>query len=225
MLIKSMSRQNIVVWDLDSTLIHSIFYRKEDALKIEADPSFSYLKGRAVMKQIVDLSDDGQIGQGNISYVLVIFRPGAKEIINYSLENFDRVIIWSAGHKRYVRTITSLLIDPAHVGYANKKITVLTREDCNKIEGSFVLKDLKSKGFDLAKTIMIDDNVNTYSNNVENAIPIISYDPQNNKQHVEFEDNTLFEIMEWFKKNDIANVPDVRKVDKSNIYTKKSTRN
>lgn len=215
-----MSGRNIIVWDLDDTLVHTTFITKSNALEIETDPKYSFLKGRSVIKKIVDIRDDGEIGRGDVSYALIIFRPGAQEIMNYSLEKFDKVVIWSAGHKRYVRTVVGMLIDSAHANYAKKKIEVLSREDCNEISGSSVLKDLKSKGFDLSKTIMVDDNRSTYRNNLENAIPINSYNPEVKKEHIEYKDPTLYELIDWLKKNDLANIPNVRIVDKSNIYSR-----
>lgn len=214
-----MTGSNIIVWDLDDTLVHTTFITKEDALLLETDPKYNFLKGRSVIKKIVDIRDDGHIGTGDISYALIIFRPGAHEIINYSLENFDKVVIWSAGHKRYVRTVVGLLIDSSHINYSKKKIEVLSREDCNEIAGTTVLKDLKSKGFDLCKTIMVDDNRTTYRNNLENAIPINSYNPNIKKEHIDYKDPALYELMIWLKTNNLHNVSNVKSIDKSNIYS------
>lgn len=209
---------NSIVWDLDDTLVHTIFLDDKHVKVIESDQSYNFLKGRAAIKRVVDIKDDSEVGRGDIANALVIFRPGAKEIMNYSLENFDNVIIWSAGHKRYVRMVVGLLIDPGHQKYADKKIKILSREDCNEITGYSVLKDLKSKNFDLKKTIMVDDNKTTYRNNTDNAIPIESYNPEFKKEHVEYKDPTLYQLMDWLKNNKLSSVPDVRSVDKSRIY-------
>lgn len=212
-----MSRRNDIVWDLDDTLIHTIFVSKEQANMLKTDPKYSFLKDRSVMKEIIDINDNNEIGTGQVSIALVIFRPGAREIIQYSLENFNNVIIWSAGHKRYVRAIVNILIDPDNPAYRSGRIKVLTRRDCNEITDRSVLKDLKSKGFDLRHVIMVDDNVTTYRNNYDNAVVIQAYNPKPTKEHVECNDRTLYNLMSWFKQTSIHQVPDVRQFDKSKI--------
>lgn len=216
-----MSGNNHIVWDLDDTLVHTIFLTDAQVSTLEVDPTYKFLKDRSVIRKIVDIRDDGEIGRGDIANALVIFRPGAKEIVNYCLDNFKDVTFWSAGHKRYVRMVVSLLVDPGHKRYINSKIKVLTRQDCNEITGTTVLKDLNSKGFDLSKSIIVDDNKTTYRNNEKNAIPIESYNPEVKKEHIEYQDQTLYQLLEWLKKTDLRSVPDVRLVDKTEIYTTK----
>lgn len=210
-----------IVLDLDDTLIHAIFIDEATAKLIETDPKFNYLNDRSRIIRVVDIKDDDIFGNGVISTILVIFRPGLKEFINFILEYFDNVHIWSAGHKRYVRAIESLIFDPNHNIYKRQKIKVFTREDCNEITDKSVLKDLASKGFNLHKTLVVDDNDTTYVNNVENAIKIVGYNPNYSREHVCMEDNSLKDIIEWFLLNDVKNCRDVRKLDKSKIFKKR----
>lgn len=209
-----------IALDLDDTLIHAVFITEKEASKIENSKDYDFLKGRTTILKIVDIRDDNQIGSGNLSNALIIFRPGAKEFVKFCLDNFDKVTFWSAGHKRYVRAVIGTLVDPGHPKYANQKLKVLTRQDCNEVTDTSVLKSLASKGFDMKKTIIVDDNVSSYRLNIENAIPIEGYNPQVKKEHIEYEDKTLYRIIEWFKETNIMNVEDVRTIDKTNIYKK-----
>lgn len=213
-----MSGENHIVWDLDDTLVHTIFLTNEQANTLEKDPTYNFLKGRSVIRRIVDIRDDFEIGRGDIANALIIFRPGAKEIVEYCLDNFKHVTFWSAGHKRYVRTVIRLLVDPGHRSYTNNQLRVLTRQDCNEIKGNNVLKDLYSKGFDLSKSVIVDDNKSTYRNNDRNAIPIESYNPEIKREHIEYEDPTLYQLLDWLKRTDLKSAPDVRLIDKTNIY-------
>jgi TFIIF-interacting CTD phosphatase-like protein len=209
-----------IVLDLDDTLIHAIFIDDTTSRQIETDNKYKYLKGRSKIIRVVDINDNDTIGNGIISNILVILRPGVKEFMMFVMEYFDNVTIWSAGNKRYVRALESVLIDPSHEMYKKNKIKVLSRGDCNEITKKSVLKDLKSKGFDLTKTIMIDDNKTTYVNNPDNAINIPGYNPEFKEEHINFPDTSLKDIKKWMLDNNIKNCKDVRELDKTKIFKK-----
>lgn len=164
------------------------------------------------------MNENDIIGNGIVTTILIIFRPGVQEIIEFLLNYFDYVFIWSAGVKRYVRAIESVLIDPNHNMYKKERIKVLSRKDCNEITEKSVLKDLASKGYDLKRTLIIDDNKTTYINNPDNAIGISGYNPSINEEQVKFKDESLLEIKKWIIENDVKNCKDVRKLDKSKIF-------
>ena len=130
----------------------------------------------------------------------MILRPNIKEFIKFILEYFDHISIWSAGTKRYVRAIESIIFSPDDKVYKEKCSQVLSRKDCNKITKTSVLKDISTKGFDLKNTLIIDDNHTTLVNNPDNGILIPAYEPELNKNHIFYEDKCLLELIEWFKK-------------------------
>jgi TFIIF-interacting CTD phosphatase-like protein len=208
--------------DLDDTLIHSIFIDDATAKLIETDSKYDYLKGRTKLIKIVDIKDDDIIGNGIISTILVVLRPGVKEFMTFLLSYYDYIFIWTAGSKRYGRAIESILINPSNDAYKKGKIKILTRADCNEITSKTILKDLASKGFDLKRTLIIDDNKTTYVNNPDNAIKISGYDPTMSEAHINHPDEALSEIKSWILENDVKNCKDVRLLNKNTIFKKRA---
>lgn len=214
-----MSERHIAL-DLDDTLIHAFFISQQQLDEITTDSKYNYLKGRMKILHIVDINDDDLIGKGNISIVMIVFRPYLQEFLKFLLDYFDHISIWSAGHKRYVRAIESILFSPDNEVYRNKCVKVLTRKDCNEITKTSVLKDLNSKGFNLENTIIIDDNETTFVNNPNNAIHIPAYNPQLKEEHILYDDKSLLKIMEWIKTNYIHKNQDVRTLKLNEIFPK-----
>lgn len=211
-------RNKHLVLDLDSTLIHTYFIDENMKNRIKREAEFNYLKNRSKILRIVDINDDGIIGRGEITYALVVLRPHLETFVDFILEYFDNISIWSAGHKRYVRAIESLIFHPSNKTYNDKSIKTLTRNDCNEITSTSVLKDLSSKEFLLKDTLIIDDNNTTFTNNFDNAIHIPAYTPRLLKSEINYNDNSLLKIIDWIKKNDINNCEDVRNINKDYIF-------
>lgn len=217
-----MSNQEVVL-DLDDTLIHAFQITQLKLDEIETNPEYSYLKDRMKILRIVDINDEDVAGKGEISIFMIVLRPYLKEFLDFILKYFDKVSIWSAGHKRYVRAIESIIFSPDDEVYNSKCTRVLTRRDCNEITSKSVLKDLSSKGYDLKKTLFIDDNLTTSKNNRDNAIHLPAYDVHLRKDHIMFDDRTLQQIIEWIKNNNINKCDDIRTIDKSNIFPKRQS--
>lgn len=209
-----------IALDLDDTLIHAFFISQQQLEEITTDSKYSYLKGRMKVLHIVDISDDDVLGKGIVSIVMIVFRPYLQEFLKFLLEYFDSISIWSAGHKRYVRAIESLLFSPDNEIYKKKCVKVLSRKDCNEITKTSVLKDLNSRGFNLENTIIIDDNETTFVNNPNNAIHIPAYNPQLKEEHIMFDDTSLLKIMEWIKSNYTQKNQDVRTLKLKEIFPK-----
>lgn len=207
-----------VVLDLDSTLIksHQIDINRLD--EIIKNPIYTKCKDRIRIIVLVDSDDNDVMGKGNLSCFIVILRPYVHEFIKFLFEYFDKVSIWSAGSKRYVRAIESLIIPPENEDYKNKLHMLLTRRDCNEIKHHSVLKDLRSKGFDLNYTLFIDDNHTTFVNNPHNAIHIPVYSPDFKESHIQYDDRTLLKIIQWIKTNNINQCKDIRPLNKSKIF-------
>lgn len=207
-----------LVLDLDATLIHTFFIEEINVNKIKNSSEFNFLKNRSKIIRIVDINDDAIIGRGEITTALVILRPYLEEFVEFILGYFDSISIWSAGHKRYVRAIESLIFNPNNELYRDKIVKVLTRRDCNEITSTRVLKDLSTKDFSLNDTIIIDDNNTTFVNNFHNAINIPAYTPKLSNEEINYDDKSLLRIIDWIKENDINNCEDVRKINKEFIF-------
>lgn len=216
----SMSGSHCVL-DLDDTLIHAFFITPQQLEEITTKEEYSYLKSRMNILQVVDMNDGDVAGRGEVSIVMVVLRPYVKEFLDFILSYFDKVTIWSAGVKRYVRAIESILFPSDNELYNNKREKVLSRQDCNEITKISVLKDLASKGFDLKRTLLIDDNPTTSANNKENAIHLPAYDLKLKKEHVTFDDLSLLKIIDWIKENNINECSDFRLLNKKSIFKSK----
>lgn len=203
------------VLDLDATVVHTEFVDERKLKDILTNPYYDSIRNRIKVLKIIDIDDNFPAGNGHISIAVVILRPHIEEFINFILEYFDNISIWSAGHKRYVRAIESVLFSHDNILYNRKLKKVLTRQDCNEVTSKSVLKDLESRGFILSNTIIIDDNKKTFVNNPNNAIHIPIFLPKINEVD---EDKSLLRIIDWLKKNNLRECKDVRNIDKTHIF-------
>lgn len=208
-----------IVLDLDDTLIHAFFISQQQLEEINTKSEYSYLKDRIKILHIVDINDGDTLGRGDVTIVMIVLRPYLREFLDFIVDYFDNISIWSAGHKRYVRAIESVIFPPDNPHYQKKSLKVLSREDCNEITKVSVLKDLASKDFDLFKTLIVDDNQTTFVKNRGNAIHLPAYNVKLSKDHIMYDDTSLLCIIDWIKKNNIKNCKDVRLVDKKAIFT------
>ena len=121
-----------IVIDMDETLIHS--YLEE--LDQDGDKNYSLA---------IDMLSDRNFNSKDMLYwvqgdidVVGVFRPGVHEFLQYCSENFDYVVIWSAGEKEYVKSV----IDHLYI-YIDKPDIVWARNMC-KVETKY-LGDKKYK--------------------------------------------------------------------------------
>ena len=110
------------------------------------------------------------------------------------------------------------LFPPNNEIYREKLDKVLTRTDCNSITDSGILKDLASKGFTLQNTLIVDDNHTTFVNNPLNALYIPRYNPEFTKESLMYDDRNLLNLIEWIQNNSVNTCPDVRLLDKNNVF-------
>jgi len=207
-----------IVLDLDATLIHSI-QKDQTAIKIiKTDPQYSYLKERSRIIEVVDLPDNSEKGSGSIISFIVVLRPYVFEFIDFLMKNFKHVSIYSAGQKRYVRAIESILFPVNSDIYKEKFKTVLTfcHVEFTQTKNHLIsLKDLERVGFDLKDTLIIDDNPTSFGKNPQNVIHIPAYTPELNKEQIMKDDKTLLNIKIWMEKH-ILYEGDIRHLDKTN---------
>lgn len=201
-----------VVLDLDATLVNSLGYDQTTINILKKNPEYSYLTNRVKFVDVVDVLDDNEKGKGIVTSFVVVLRPHVREFLNFLLHNVGKISIYSAGHKRYVRAIEAALFDTSSELYKKKVHRVLTRANCAITETS-ILKDLEREGFDLSRTIIIDDNPTSFVRNRNNAIHISEYKPDLSKNKIEEDDTALVIIMNWLRDN-FKTFHDVRNVQK-----------
>ncbi len=201
-----------VVLDLDATLVNSLSYDQTTINVLKKNPEYSYLRNRVKFIDVVDILDDNEKGKGVVSSFVVVLRPHVREFLDFLLNNVGRISIYSAGHKRYVRAIEAAIFDTNSELYKKKVHRVLTRTNC-VITETTVLKDLEKQGFDLSRTVIIDDNPTSFVKNRNNAIHISEYKPDLVRTQIEQDDNALLVVMNWFRDN-FKVFTDVRTVQK-----------
>jgi hypothetical protein len=189
-----------IILDLDSTLIYTCEGEKsrEFFQKLELYTKNHFLRGEIYSFEIVR----------NNRKILIwgVFRPGLRKFIDYCFEKFDNIIVWSAGHEDYVHYICRAIF-----GEKIKKILrIFSRDYCDDVDG-FIVKimdklfdDLKHEGVNQTNTVILDDNEETFKYNQNNALHInafkIDYGCDNFVQEIKnIEDNSLYNVMEWFE--------------------------
>lgn len=214
----TMDRQIHLVLDIDETLIHTVFIETRDKFNfIKTSPDYEELRQHLIFLEVVDIDNDSPKGIGNITYMILMIRPHLQEFLDFVVNYFDEISIWSAAHFRYVRAIEGALFKNTNLTYHNKLKKVLTRCDCVMGEGT-ILKDLKEKGFLLKDTLIIDDNDTTFVNNRLNAVHIPKYCPKSIKISDINNDDCLLKVIRWIQECGLKTCPDITLIDKNEIF-------
>jgi hypothetical protein len=209
------------VFDLDSTLISS--YNIEDYYKLGVGSKISVDRIVDKCYRLIMYDVCGNYGKGERSEMWGIFRPGAKELIRFALENCSEVHIWSAGKPRYVYALVEILTEGCEDLPSVKSIR--TSEDCDMYSNGDIHKPLQklidegSTDCPLSRTLVIDDRHDTFSKNPENGIKIPAFEPPPTIEGIlGTQDNALYRIRDWLEAKVIGRSVDVRKLQKDNIF-------
>jgi TFIIF-interacting CTD phosphatase-like protein len=213
-----------LVLDLDSTLILSVFGKKEVSYLKDIVSNHHNLTDRIFFRTLLYGPEAILQGMECADEFAVISRPHLRIFIEYIRNNFEHVHIWSAGKFRYVRAIENIIFPIDTIGIQ------LSFDDCVFGERGFTLKELAVKGFDLTKTIVIDDRDDTFSENQNNALHVSRFDMPNSNvtKNISLDENlvseickddqTLLRIIDWFKNSGVLTCSDVRTIPKPNLF-------
>ena len=195
---KMSNNKLLLVLDLDETLVsttfnNSAFDAVNDIKKYDKPPSLIW------------------------ENYYIFLRPFVNEFLNYCLTNYN-VAIWTASSSIYANKIVDLLFGK----HRNKLKFIYTRDHTLKINkqlGMYApitteyikqLKKVQQFRFSLDKTLVIDDNPESYSQNVNNAIHVQGW-------YGESDDKELLELISYLRQNfENTNVNDVRLINKYN---------
>ena len=215
-----------IVFDLDETLIHSNsnmdHYKK---LNLYSNPKNVLLRDKIYVISMVDVVGDE--GSGEELVMWGIFRPGVFEFLQFALQYFETVQIWSAGRFLYVHSIVEKLFKKK-----NRPKNILTYDDTvfktiNK--ESMTYKPLEkiyeiNKNCKPENTFIIDDR-SDYEKNKDNIILIPKFGVEKDKPSFEDlknllnkEDDALFKLQKWFETPEVMQCNDVRKLNKKKIF-------
>lgn len=213
----SMPTNLTVILDIDSTL--ACTSENDDfvtQLNITNDPNLIDIR-----KRIYTLTTDdiGERGRGEYYTMSGIKRPHLDEFIDFCFSYFKIVGVWSAGKRSYVEHIV-----PELFGNHEPHI-IYTLDDCERnSRGVYkplekIVNDERIKRFtSMEKILIIDDNEDTFSMNVDNAIHIPKYEPAFTVNSLRTDDRALLDIMEWLNDIRSINYKDIRNLDKTQIF-------
>jgi hypothetical protein len=164
-------------------------------------------------------------GSGTLINLFGIYRPYLREFLDFLREEFDNVIIWSAGEKNYVEKMVEIMFPFREF----QPIIIYTRDDCemkkdNKIFKplSKLFKDKRIKGkMNEKNTFVLDDRADTFSLNHDNGILIPEFESDMSLEDIsDHEDDAFLKLMSWLSTKEVMESKDVRTLKKDTIFTK-----
>ena len=218
-----------LVVDLDQTFIHSRFDKDSDIklsqFKLYSDPKNKELREKIYSFSLLDGSG-GQEGIGKNMVVWGVYRPNTEEFLKFAAQYFEAIYVWSAGQHKYVHCITELLF----ADIEGQPIKILTIDHC-VYEGKSdyhkplsVVTKINPKAT-VENTYLLDDKEDNCRSAPNNLILIPAYETEektrieNFKHWVNTDDHCLKQFMYWLMKPKTMNSSDIRKLDKSEIFT------
>ena len=210
-----------VILDLDECLVHS--FEDMDAyhkLGIAVNPEYLDLRARIHLITMEDAVDVR--GTGDKSTMWCITRPYLKEFLVFVHTYFKVKIVWSAGVKRYVHAVVESIFNMTAPHF------VYTRDDTIKDSNGIRRKPIQklldespvlSKHVTMYNTYVIDDNEDTFGQNVHNAIRIPVFNPNPTIEGLRQDDHALYNIMNWLSLPEVMYSKDVRGLDKRRIFS------
>jgi TFIIF-interacting CTD phosphatase-like protein len=219
-----MDKLKCIVLDIDETLLctQKMPYELSNfILKNEKDEKFNPLIDR-FYKISIDTSD-------NPTPIIMngVFRPHLPEFLNFCKENFELVIIWSAGSQEYVESIVKLfkqkfMFEPHFFMTKNDLVFIddgFYKELEKIIADRIFLKNIIS----LNNMIVLDDNEMTFDLNYDNAIHIPQYNPSISFESLLKDDDCLLLTMKFLSDPAVKYCQDIRKINKK-IFEKNEHR-
>ena len=214
-----------VILDLDETLVHSSGEPNIDLLKelqLYSDSSNYDIRDRIYKISLEDVIS--KKGSGERTDMWGIKRPHLKEFLIACFTYFKLVIVWSAGRKKYVHAIVDDIFQDIR-----RPHVIWTYDDLEKLPNNTLIKPLDKlirkipgmkKHMSLENSFIVDDRTSVFQEpNPYNGIQIPAYKPNFNLHALRNEDNRLKQLMEWFYRPEVIHAEDVRKLDKSKIFS------
>lgn len=207
-LLLSQSSHNVVL-DLDQTLVctQDVGVKELEKLGILSNPSAFDLRQRIYVMPL------------NSGKLWGIVRPHTREFLEFCFQYFCNVAVWSAGKRDYVHSLVDYLFRDLP-----QPCVVYTYDNCAHAARNGTVKPLPwifrdIQGATKENTFIIDDNENTFQQNLGNAIHIPEFQVKSTIKSLSSNDDRLREIMDWLMTRDIMEAEDITEVDKSEIFT------
>jgi len=223
-----------LVTDMDECLIHT--WDRDEMNYARYKRTFNTPKAVGVRHAIFGVEMNALHPEERIYGVM---RPGLVDFLNYAFTRFDYVILWSAGTSYYVNQITEYMFSKTDKMPDNVFSRPYCQEEKEKIQGEpteeqkelgerlYHTKPLK-KLYDvnphikLSNIFFLDDNPRTSQHNKTNHILIPRFEPEPTVDGVVRAmdtDRCLYDLIAWLERPDVKAAQDIRKLDKSKIFT------
>lgn len=209
-----------IVLDIDATLVHT--HGDDDEfvdMKIMTDPKMIKYRDRLYTMKLKDVTT--YAGEGEEMKLYGIYRPYLKEFLDFCFDYFDNVIIWSAGKKRYVEQMCSLMFTDR-----KRQPMVIYNYDHCEIHDDYIRKPLKRlyddpitrNQLNASNTYVVDDRDDTFALNEQNGILIPEYEAPMTEKGINKKDENLLKLMAWLAIKKNREEKDIRRLDKSSIF-------
>ena len=189
---KNNSGKKTLILDLDETLIHSSFkpFNMDNEFIIN-----------------INTKNKSKINEKEQYIVYVIKRPYVELFLSIVCEIFE-VVVFTAS----VQVYANLILDEIDI---EKKIKYrLYRDHCIKIDNDKYIKNLYCLGRDLKNVIIIDNNPLSYTLNIENGLPISTWETNQNDNEL----IKLIPILQYLSDKDVSDVrPIIKRIVKNQI--------
>lgn len=227
-----------IILDLDETLVHTIADPSHfNSIGLYKDPHMLPYRKNSYHFYIDDVGGPGnpvKRGTGQQTEVAGFKRPGLHKFLGFCFSYFRIVGIWSAGQDKYVDAITNHLFkdfrDP-HIIYTWNDCKTDTPDIEKPLQKMITLEPEIGRYMSLSNTFVVDNTSSTFSSvNPSNGIHIPHYAPVFNGRIIDepsiddllewlqAPDNRLSELHNWFMRPNVMYAPDVRPLNKSNIF-------
>ncbi len=95
-------------------------------------------------------------------------RPHLETFLS-TLARIGQIVVFTAAEKSYAERVLRHLDGKGYFSGA------FYRDSCVRVSRGGYLKDLRSLGYDMSRTVVIDDSPLTYRKNPENALPVTAW--------------------------------------------------
>jgi TFIIF-interacting CTD phosphatase-like protein len=208
------SNQSIVL-DMDECLLHTWDVKQKEFFK-EIELSPKTLGYRRYIFEVFAEPKNKQLP------VYGIMRPGLIDFLTYCFDRFDNIILWSAGQDFYVEKVSD------YIFHRTEQIPtqVLARSKCHILNKTMFTKPLYKLNemfpeITLENCFFVDDNPDNSHFNKENHIVIPAFEPECTVDSISDyfkNDRALYDLVEWFEREDIKKCDDVRTLSKDDIF-------
>lgn len=238
--------------DLDSTLIYYVpeivrddpIYKKlkGDEIDMIKEEDYDSIAETENVRKFTFIDSNDKCPSEGLSHnrCVVVIRPYMKEFLVWAIGYFDKIYVWTAGHRRYGMSIMNILFQelleevyPGTTQDVNDYVTsYYSRKDCEirtavgedekgrKYEYDDVTKDIAKKGFDKKLTMCLDDNPDTFKKNKGNGFLIPRYEPNFGDNNDVMNDDALLQFMNWCNQDKVRNGEDVPRM-KNKVFSSK----